>query len=367
MDKLQLTGVGKRFGPTTVLENLDLTVKEGEFLVLVGPSGCGKSTVLRLIAGLETLSAGEIALEGRSLNNVPPKDRDIAMVFQNYALYPHMSVYDNMAFALKMRKTPRPELERLVSEAAERLQLTPLLKRKPKELSGGQRQRVALGRAIVRKPKVFLMDEPLSNLDAKLRQHMRHELAQLHKSLNATTVYVTHDQVEALTLGHRLVVLNGGIIQQVDTPQAVYDKPANRFVAGFIGQMNVLPLTLEASQLKANGETLARLDSLYDAPEALKSGELDSVLVGFRPEVVEAVPEHEIRENSIRLPVVAERFEMLGAEKLIYAQLRTPAEAPLLARVPAAFAVEPGQALTLSIPASDLHWFANNEQGQRLG
>ena len=367
-DKLQLNKISKRFGDTSVIEDLSLAVKEGEFLVLVGPSGCGKSTVLRLIAGLESLSAGELTLEGRSLNNVPPKDRDIAMVFQNYALYPHMNVYDNMAFGLKMRKTKKPDIQRLVSEAAERLQLTPLLKRKPKELSGGQRQRVALGRAIVRNPKVFLMDEPLSNLDAKLRQHMRHELALLHNSLNATTIYVTHDQVEALTLGHRLVVLNGGKIQQVDTPQHVYDKPANRFVASFIGQMNLVPLALTKEQLLNGEAAVAELGQLNPLPSTLEAGSRSSVVIGFRPEAVTVQGQAEAPLNSgaVSLPVVAERFEMLGAEKLIYAKLQNEEANVLLARVPASFEVQTGQALTFTIPGAALHWFGDDEAGERL-
>jgi multiple sugar transport system ATP-binding protein len=242
MAQITLENLQKHFDKTPVLQDISLTIEDGEFLVLVGPSGCGKSTLLRILAGLEDPTHGNLLMDSKDITEVPPKDRDMAMVFQSYALYPHMSVYDNMAFGLKMRNTPKAQIERRVKEAAESLQLTELLQRKPKQLSGGQRQRVALGRAMVRQPKVFLMDEPLSNLDAKLRQHMRGEIAQLQRRLNTTTVYVTHDQTEAMTLGHRLVVLSQGIIQQIGSPQTVYTQPANRFVAGFIGQIQGSPV-----------------------------------------------------------------------------------------------------------------------------
>ena len=224
------------------VKDFNLEVADKEFIIFVGPSGCGKTTTLRMVAGLEEISSGELSIDGRVINDVEPKDRDIAMVFQNYALYPHMTVYDNMAFGLKLRKVPKAEIDKMVHEAAKILDLEPLLDRKPKALSGGQRQRVAMGRAIVRNPHVFLMDEPLSNLDAKLRGQMRIELSKLHQRLGTTIIYVTHDQVEAMTLGTRIVVMNAGIVQQVDTPQALYDTPNNLFVAGFIGspQMNFL-------------------------------------------------------------------------------------------------------------------------------
>ncbi|MBY0405187.1 MAG: ATP-binding cassette domain-containing protein, partial [Cyanobacteria bacterium] len=234
MSEVILSHVSKSFDKTDVLKDLTLTIHDQEFVVLVGPSGCGKSTALRIIAGLETLTEGEIKIGSKVVNDVPAKDRDIAMVFQNYALYPHMNVYDNMAFGLKMRKFSKVEIDKRVSEAAKILDLEHLLDRKPKQLSGGQRQRVALGRAIVRDPKVFLMDEPLSNLDAKLRVQMRSEITKLHQRLKATTVYVTHDQVEAMTMGQRIVILNKGIIQQVAEPMTIYSHPNNVFVAGFI-------------------------------------------------------------------------------------------------------------------------------------
>ncbi|MDP3046670.1 MAG: ATP-binding cassette domain-containing protein, partial [Chloroflexota bacterium] len=231
--------VSKKFGSgkgeVTAVNDLSIEVKDKEFLVLVGPSGCGKTTALRLVAGLEEISSGNIYIGNRLVNDVAPKDRDIAMVFQSYALYPHMSVYDNLAFGLKLRKTPKANIDRRVKEAADILQIGQLLDRKPKQLSGGQRQRVALGRAIVREPKVFLMDEPLSNLDAKLRVQTRAELSKLHQRLQTTIIYVTHDQTEAMTMGSRIAVMNGGLLQQLDTPQTLYDQPTNMFVAGFIG------------------------------------------------------------------------------------------------------------------------------------
>src|SRR6516164_8595774 len=243
MAKVLLEQVSKQFGNVLAVNNVTLDVPDRQFTVLVGPSGCGKTTCLRLIAGLEESTAGNIYIGERLVNDVAPKDRDIAMVFQNYALYPHMTVYDNMAFGLRLRKYPRPEIDRRVKEAAEMLGIQELLSRKPKQLSGGQRQRVALGRAIVREPQVFLMDEPLSNLDAKLRVETRAGLIKLHQRLLTTTVYVTHDQTEAMTMGHRIAVLRDGVLQQLDTPQTLYDRPANLFVAGFIGSpaMNFFP------------------------------------------------------------------------------------------------------------------------------
>ena len=235
MASVRFCSVSKSYGDTRVLDGVDIDVEDGEFLVLVGPSGCGKSTLLRCLAGLNDLTSGEIHIDGRSVNDLPPKDRDVAMVFQSYALYPHMTVQQNMGFALKMRRTPKEEIDSAVQKAAELLGLQPLLERFPKELSGGQRQRVAMGRAIVRRPKVFLFDEPLSNLDAKLRNQLRVELKQLHRKLGTTMIYVTHDQVEAMTLADRIAVLNGGHLQQLGSPAELYEKPANRFVAGFIG------------------------------------------------------------------------------------------------------------------------------------
>jgi len=259
MASVTLSGVQKHFGALEIIAGIDLTIEDGEFVVLVGPSGCGKSTLLRMIAGLESISSGEARIGGKVVNNVPAKDRDIAMVFQNYALYPHKTVRQNIEFSLRMRKTPKAEMDRRVNEAAELLALTPLLDRTPRALSGGQRQRVAMGRAIVRDPSVFLFDEPLSNLDAKLRVEMRAQIKALHRRLRATSVYVTHDQVEAMTMGDKIVVMRGGVIQQVGRPIDVYDAPQNLFVAGFIGSpsMNLMPANVDGDGFMISG---ARFD-----------------------------------------------------------------------------------------------------------
>ena len=287
MASVRLQSVSKKFGETVVVDDVTLDIADREFVVLVGPSGCGKSTTLRMIAGLETSSGGDIFIGDRRVNDLGPKDRDIAMVFQNYALYPHMNVYDNMAFGLKMRHMPKAEIDQRVKEAADILGLGPLLKRKPKEMSGGQRQRAALGRAIVRHPAVFLMDEPLSNLDAKLRVQTRTEIVKLHQRVATTMIYVTHDQIEAMTMGHRIVVMKDGVVQQVAPPQEVYDRPANQFVAGFIGSptMSFLPCRLEA-----DGDALyARAPSfkVQIPPErraSLAAASGESVTLGVRPE-----------------------------------------------------------------------------------
>ena len=277
MASLSLEGIQKVYSNGfQAVKDFNLEIADKEFIIFVGPSGCGKSTTLRMIAGLEDISGGTLKIDGKVMNNVEPKDRDIAMVFQNYALYPHMTVYDNMAFGLKLRKVPKDEIDKKVREAARILDLEKLLDRKPKALSGGQRQRVAMGRAIVRKPKVFLMDEPLSNLDAKLRVQMRIEIAKLHENLGATIIYVTHDQTEAMTLGTRIVVMKDGVVQQVDTPQNLYTKPCNLFVAGFIGspQMNFLD-----AEVKVNGSDVTlsvgghELPSIKDMPERQLSSE----------------------------------------------------------------------------------------------
>src|SRR5438128_570951 len=255
MAGVTLCNLTKTFKTVMAVNNVNLEIRDKEFLVLVGPSGCGKTTALRMVAGLEEATSGEIFIGERLVNDVSPKDRDIAMVFQNYALYPHMTVYKNMAFALELRRTPREEIKKRVTAVAEMLGLGQLLERKPKQLSGGQRQRVALGRAIVREPKVFLMDEPLSNLDAKLRVQTRAELIKLHRRLGITTIYVTHDQVEAMTMGDRIAIMNDGVLQQVGTPGDIYDHPANLFVAGFIGSptMNFVPVTMRNGTAKASG------------------------------------------------------------------------------------------------------------------
>ncbi|HET9223826.1 MAG TPA: sn-glycerol-3-phosphate ABC transporter ATP-binding protein UgpC [Roseiflexaceae bacterium] len=287
MASIKYDHVWKRFGEVTVLKDLNIDIGDQEFLVLVGPSGCGKTTALRCLAGLEEITDGNILIGDRVVNDVPPKDRDIAMVFQSYALYPHMSVYDNMAFGLKLRKTPKAEIDKRVKEAAEMLSIGHLLDRKPKALSGGQRQRVALGRAIVRNPAVFLMDEPLSNLDAKLRVQTRAEISKLHQRLKTTFIYVTHDQIEAMTMGSRIAVMKDGILQQLDTPQTLYDHPANMFVAGFIGSpaMNFFEAKLDRS----NGGLTVDLGGFHLPVPASKGDALDShigkpIFFGIRPE-----------------------------------------------------------------------------------
>ncbi len=294
------------------VDALDLAIEDGEFLVLVGPSGCGKSTSLRMLAGLEEVDGGAIRIGDRDVTDVQPKDRDIAMVFQNYALYPHMSVYENMAFALKLRKTPKAEIDRAVKEAAGLLQLEEYLSRKPKALSGGQRQRVAMGRAIVREPQVFLMDEPLSNLDAKLRVQTRSQIASLQAKLGVTTVYVTHDQVEAMTMGHRVAVMLDGELQQCDTPRALYDTPGNVFVAGFMGSpaMNIktVPLTEIGANFGALNVPLTR-----EQVAAAQQGGDGKVTIGFRPEAAEVVS-----EAVDALPIKVDLVEDLGSHANVY-------------------------------------------------
>ena len=316
-----LKQVTKRFGTVSVLEELDLEVRDHEFMVLVGPSGCGKSTALRIIAGLESLTGGTISIGERVVNDVPPKDRDIAMVFQSYALYPHMTVRENLAFGLKLRKTPAAETERLIQEAAQILEIEDLLERKPKELSGGQRQRVALGRAIVRKPSVFLFDEPLSNLDAKLRVQMRAELKKLQARLGVTTIYVTHDQVEAMTMGHRIAVLYAGKLQQVGPPLEVYEKPANLFVAGFIGTP---PMNLVDATLQQGGTAVVARGFTVPVPQRLRPSlagrDGAKVVAGIRPEnIVTETRTPRGERQALRLSV--EIVEVLGDEVVIHGRI----------------------------------------------
>ncbi len=312
---LQITDKG-----VVAVQQFDLEIADKEFIVLVGPSGCGKSTTLRMVAGLEEITAGELYIGGVLMNNVAPKDRDIAMVFQNYALYPHMTVYDNMAFALKLRKTPKAEIDRKVKEAAAILGITELLRRRPKALSGGQRQRVAIGRAIVREPKVFLMDEPLSNLDAKLRNQMRAELIKMRESVNTTFIYVTHDQTEAMTLGDRIVVMKDGFIQQIGTPRDVFHHPANLFVAGFIGtpQMNFF----DAKLVRSGDEYAAELEgyritlpgSVCKTLAAADRGNMD-ITLGVRPEHIRIVPEGGIT-------AAVDVSEMMGSESYVHVSVQ---------------------------------------------
>ncbi|KAA9158735.1 sn-glycerol-3-phosphate ABC transporter ATP-binding protein UgpC [Amycolatopsis acidicola] len=302
--------------PVRAVDGLDLDIADGEFLVLVGPSGSGKSTALRMLAGLEDVDEGSIHIDGRDVTNVPPKDRDIAMVFQSYALYPHMTVAENMGFALKLKRTSKSEINRRVREAAEMLDLTPYLDRKPKALSGGQRQRVAMGRAIVREPAVFLMDEPLSNLDAKLRVETRANIAALQKRLATTTIYVTHDQVEAMTMGHRVAVLKGGELQQCDTPRNLYERPKNAFVAGFIGSpaMNLKTVTLSAGGAQLDGLTVALPRATMTAAQ---EANVDTITLGLRPESLRLAGEG---EPAAKLTV--ELVEELGADAYVHGSIR---------------------------------------------
>ncbi|QZY54120.1 ABC transporter ATP-binding protein [Crassaminicella profunda] len=301
------------------VKNLNLEIEDKEFVVFVGPSGCGKSTTLRMIAGLEEISNGELCIGEKQVNHMEPKDRDIAMVFQNYALYPHMTVFDNMAFGLKLRKAPKKDINEKVVNAAKTLGIEDLLKRKPKQLSGGQRQRVALGRAIVREAQVFLMDEPLSNLDAKLRVQMRTEICKLHKQLNTTFIYVTHDQTEAMTMGTKIVIMKDGIVQQVDTPKRIYEEPKNLFVAGFIGspQMNFIPVTI----IEENGQVLIQLKELAFFLENEKGKELrkngyigKNMILGIRPEHIY----FEKEKGMIPINGKVELIEYIGSETYVY-------------------------------------------------
>ena len=346
--------VNKIYGDFHAVKDLNLEIGDGEFMVLVGPSGCGKTTSLRMIAGLEEISSGELRIGDRVVNDVPPKDRDIAMVFQSYALYPHMSVRDNLAFGLKLRKVPKPEIERRVKEAAETIQLQNLLDRKPKELSGGQRQRVALGRAIVREPAVFLMDEPLSNLDAKLRVQTRAEIARLHQRLQTTVVYVTHDQVEAMTMGTRIAVMSEGLLQQVGSPQALYDHPVNRFVAGFIGSpsMNFVEVTLQGEGDAAR--LIGPADwSIPVPPQFVEAagGQGKAGVVGFRPEHLEI---GKAGPDAGSFQARADVVEYLGNEELLHVNA---AGQDVVAIVNSSHRVRPGDIVDLVIPLSKVHFF----------
>ena len=359
MASLSLKHIYKKYpGGVTAVSDFCLEIKDKEFLIFVGPSGCGKTTTLRMIAGLEEITEGELFIGDRLVNDVAPKDRDIAMVFQNYALYPHMSVFDNMAFGLKLRKTPKEEIKRRVEEAARILDITHLLDRKPKALSGGQKQRVALGRAIVRNPKVFLLDEPLSNLDAKLRATMRTELTKIHQRVGTTFVYVTHDQVEAMTMATRIVVMKDGLIQQVDTPQNLYDNPVNLFVAGFIGtpQMNFLNCTLE----KQGNDVYVKFgaDSLKLPSEKVTDSVLEyigkEVVMGVRPECIHDEPMYlsSMPESVIETDV--EVTELMGAEIYLYLVAE---EQNMIARVSSRSKARAGDIIKVAIDMSRIHLF----------
>ena len=382
MGSISINNVGKIYpNGTRALEDVNIEIKDGEFVVLVGPSGCGKTTLLRMVAGLEDITEGEISIENKVVNEIAPKDRDIAMVFQNYALYPHMSVYDNMAFSLKLRKLPKDEIDQKVKDAAKTLEIDELLERKPKALSGGQRQRVAMGRAIVRNPQAFLMDEPLSNLDAKLRVQMRAELGELHSQLETTTLYVTHDQVEALTMGDRVAVIRKGVLQQIDTPREIYLYPKNIFVAGFIGSpsMNFVYSKVKTS---AKGIVLTFGDDKIlskDAPEALNGYEGKEIVLGIRPEAFEDSVYANKKEFTEELNIDVSLLEQLGSDTYIHFYkdinpVQTEAieeiladegevisvlgtQTKFIARINPNAIIEEGQNINLAINPSKLHFF----------
>ena len=339
-------------GNVTVVPDLNLEIQDKEFVILVGPSGCGKSTTLRMIAGLEDITSGELYIGDRLVNDVAPKDRDIAMVFQNYALYPHMTVYKNIAFGLTLQKIPQDEIDRRVHEAARALDLEHLLNRKPKALSGGQRQRVALGRAMVRNPAVFLLDEPLSNLDAKLRTAMRAEISRLHKRLQTTFVYVTHDQTEAMTMGDRIVVMKNGVIQQNDTPQNLYDTPCNLFVAGFIGspQMNFLDAVIAEEGGKLVAKTCGASVSLPERMEKARSYMGKTVVLGVRPEDLDPVEDG----GSYDLEAVIEIAELMGAETHLHLDCQG---AKLVVKAPSSYPGRVGDTAKLALNKNKLHLF----------
>ncbi|CDN51111.1 ABC transporter ATP-binding protein [Neorhizobium galegae] len=359
MSAVELNDVVKRYGALEVVHSIDLSVVQGEFVVLVGPSGCGKSTTLRMVAGLEDISGGTISIGGRVVNRMAPKDRDVAMVFQNYALYPHLNVAENIAFGLRVRGEKNAVVEAAVSEAATILDLTPYLKRKPADLSGGQRQRVAMGRAIVRKPRVFLFDEPLSNLDAKLRTQMRAEIRRLHNRMGVTSIYVTHDQVEAMTLADRIVVMNSGRVEQVGSPMELFLNPANAFVASFLGSppMNLLKATVTA----ANGVAVARIDGTDDNPAQLtlpawSAAALDAgqrILVGLRPEHLEI--ETGTVADVQNIPTTVDLVEPLGSEALLHCRI---AGQPVVAKVDTPSDVQKlAEIRQLLMPTDRLHIF----------
>lgn len=345
MAQIKLGGVTKQFGSTQVICGVDITIEDREFVVILGPSGCGKSTLLRMIAGLEDISTGEISINSRRVDHLPPKDRGCAMVFQNYALYPHMSVRGNIGYGLRIARMPKPEREKRIAETAKLLDLSELLDRKPSQLSGGQRQRVAIGRALAREPEVFLFDEPLSNLDAKLRTSTRVELRKLHDRLGATTIYVTHDQVEAMTLADRIVIINGGVIEQIGTPKQIYDAPATSFVAGFIGSHQTNLVKVKVGQAG---------DRFYEAggnefifPEALLEGiQPNKAVLGIRPEEIE------IGGNTVA--VIVEVVEELGSHRLLYCRCGTS----LITVVDESDGNKiPGDCISLGLPPSKVHLF----------
>src|SRR5690242_13890760 len=360
MARVSMRSLNKKYDEVHAVIDVNLDIHDQEFVVLVGPSGCGKTTTLRMVAGLESITSGQISIGEKVVNELPPMDRDIAMVFQNYALYPHMSVYDNMAFGLKMRKFPKAEIAKRVQEAAEILGIQELLKRKPRQLSGGQRQRVAVGRAIVRHPQVFLFDEPLSNLDAKLRVQMRVELKRLHERLETTAIYVTHDQVEAMTLGSRVVVMKDGWVQQVGEPLEIYSRPANKFVAGFIGSpaMNFVPVNIS----EANGSVYAEASGIRvkvpaDKAVALKAYKGQTVVLGIRPEDLRVGSGAD--SSDLAFDAVVEVVEPLGSEILLNV---TVAGQQVVSRVEPSVKARPHDKIRMAFVPERIHFFdAKNE------
>ena len=356
MSSLKIKNISKTYGQLDILKNIDINIEDGEFLVLVGPSGCGKSTTLRIIAGLEEPSEGKVYIGSEIVNDRDPSKRDIAMVFQNYALYPHMTVYENMAFGLTLRKLEASDIENRVQDAAEILMLTDYLERRPKELSGGQRQRVALGRAIVRKPKVFLFDEPLSNLDAKLRSEMRLEIKKLHQMLGTTMVYVTHDQTEAMTMGDRIAVMNNGIIEQLDTPRNLYDHPCNRFVASFIGspEMNFFEGSIKVDEniYFISNEISLLIPNNHSQIKSLKSD--DSVVIGIRPEDMHDEFGSEMKNKTATLKSKVELIENLGANIIAHCQI---GNVRFSINLPKRFNLKDGKDLNIIIDMDKTHFF----------
>ena len=368
MAEVILDDVTKIFpGPVEAVKDMTLTVRDEEFIVLVGPSGCGKSTTLRMIAGLEEVTSGTIAIGDRVVNDVPPKDRDIAMVFQNYALYPHMTVFKNMAFGLKLRKVPKTEITQRVDNAARILGIEELLDRKPSALSGGQRQRVALGRAIVRDPEAFLFDEPLSNLDAKLRVETRAELKSLHRRLHTTTIYVTHDQEEAMTLGDRIVVMHEGLVHQMDTPLEVYERPVNRFVAGFVGTppMNFLSGTVARSDGRLHWESGAGKIAMGDAQTDALAGHIGrDVVMGVRPEAMSSNPAGRFAGTDNTIPVTVNVVEVLGDKMDVH--MSAGDDAALVARVDAHERLKERQQEKMYLDIDKVHFFEPGDAGGNL-
>lgn len=369
MADVELKNIKKIYGKDTLaIKGANVSIKDKEFVVLVGPSGCGKSTLLRMIAGLEEVSEGDLYIDGKRVNDVSPKDRDIAMVFQNYALYPHMTVYENMAFGLKLRKYDKAEIKKRVAGAAKMLGLTDYLKRKPKAMSGGQRQRVAIGRALVRQPKVFLFDEPLSNLDAKLRVQMRIEIKRLHQQLQATMIYVTHDQIEAMTMGDKIVVLKDGSIQQIDTPMNLFNQPANKFVAGFIGSpaMNFLEGRIEkAAELQfVAGAVQFAIPNQSDLQEKLSTYIGKAVIFGFRPEYLYDISKETIKQASVTLPIVIEVTEPVGSEAYNYFHFEDNPSSTFCFRGDSAHQYQPKQKITLGLEMARLRFFDKNTENR---